>query len=374
MNKTLAAVIAVFFFLFFSYWFEFTIIIWSVAGLIVLFGMVGIYFYCMLKRTELKAANYDAKAKRYVARQDGFGMLHVQDLKTGGIENYSAYPGSFHNGTYTEPEPGEVAGWQTLINALAKKEVSQPLTKMLPEPQQQIPNLFNILSKAERVLVKGPTKSGKTTLFRNIAQQSSSMVIVVDPHFKPGLWPEHCKIVGKGRDHQEISKFLDWLSEELDRRYKLRAVGDESYKSLTIIIDEWMSISNKCKNATKIITEMITESRKSKMKLFIGSHSDQVEALGIRGQGKLREGLLIIRLYYDQVNGNRRSTFDFGQGENDCFLYETVASNLIIEDKDSRFVRLVQEGMSRQQAAQEVYSRDYAGDVARKGKKLLRKI
>jgi hypothetical protein len=30
--------------------------------------------------------------------------------------------------------------------------------------------------------------------------------------------------------------------------------------------------------------------------------------------------------------------------------------------------------MSRQQAAQEVYSRDYAGDVARKGKKLLRKI
>lgn len=313
------------------------IIAWAVTAFVLAVFLIGIIalavfaaFWVLASfekylqiRARRRESDYQATGKKYLSYQDGFGMVHLLNLETDAIENLSAFPGTHHNGQWEEPHPAAAAAWYALIN---KRLGESPVKALLPEPQKQPPNLFDILSRAERVLVKGPTHSGKTTLFRAIVRQSQDTVIVVDPHYKPGLWPENCKIVGAGRNHQDISRFLDWLSSELDRRYKLRAQGNEGYRPLTIIIDEWMSIANRCENAVRVITEMITESRKSRMRLFIGSHSDQVEALGIRGQGKLREGLLIVRLYYDQVTGERRSTFDYGQGERDCCLYEPMLS------------------------------------------------
>lgn len=366
MKQIVAAAFAVIFILAFMCLFRNTLVVdfmmWSIAIGIVLFIAIGGLFFVrttheefMRKQASRKEADYDSKAKKYLSYKDGFGMMHLLNLDTDVIENLSAFPGTHHNGIWQDPHPAAATAWYALIN---KRQGESPVKALLPEPQKQVPNLFSILSNAERVLVKGPSDSGKTTLFQTIVRQSQETVLVVDPHYKPGLWPDNCKVVGAGRNHDDISRFLDWLSTELDRRYQLRAQGNEGYEPLTIIIDEWMSISTRCENATKIITEMITESRKSKMKLFIGSHSDQVEALGIRGQGKLREGLLIVRLYYDQVTSERRATFDYGQGERDCSLYEPM----VVDDKDTRFVELVRSGqMSRQDASQEVYGKDNAG-------------
>lgn len=299
------------------------------AGLF-LFGLNSWQQFRILK-AKAKLEEYRTESARYNIHQDGFGMLHLHDLKTNILENLSANPTTHHNGTWVKPDPVQAQAWFALVG---KRRDDSPVPLLTQgEPVKNIPELLPLLDKAERVLVKGPSDSGKTTLFKNIANRSEN-VIVVDPHYAPGIWPSHCKIIGKGRNHNEITAFLNWLSSELDKRYKLRAEGKEDYKPLTVIIDEWMSVSNKCANATQVITEMITESRKSKIRLFIGSHSDQVEALGIRGQGKLREGLLIVRLEYDQVTKERSSTFDYGKGERPCLV---PSDALILNSKEIEF-------------------------------------
>lgn len=312
-----------------------SLVFWSITvGIVVLgagsFCLVGWERYQTIREerkiviAKRKRAERDAEITSIVAGDQVF----INDL------NHDAYwlkahldPRYYANSkdTYSDPSEIEVTSW---------RQFNSPkiIEKQLPastQQMQQTPNLFNILANAERVLVKGPSNAGKTTLFQNMARQITDNIIVIDPHYAPGIWPDHCQVIGKGHNHQEITKYLDGLSQELSRRYQMRANGDESFKLLTVIIDEWMSISTKCDNATAVITEMITESRKAKIRLFIGSHSDQVEALGIRGQGKLREGLLIVRLYYDQFTNERSTTYDYGKGERPCSLYgEPVITQL----------------------------------------------
>lgn len=304
-----------------------TLALTAISGLVI-FGLL-IRERLLLQRAKRKRAERDAEITSIVAGDQVF----INDM------NHNAYWRSSHldpryyansKDTYSEPSNLEIESWRQFN---APKMIEKQLPASTAQQAQQIPNLFNILTNAERVLVKGPSNAGKTTLFQNIARQVTDNIVVIDPHYAPGIWSDHCQIIGKGHNHQEITEYLNSLSQELSRRYQMRSNGDESFKPLTVIIDEWMSISTKCDNATAVITEMITESRKAKIRLLIGSHSDQVEALGIRGQGKLREGLLIVRLYYDQFTNERSITYDYGKGERPCSLYGEPVITQLNEDE-----------------------------------------
>lgn len=297
-----ATIVIIFLAVWFS--FEFSVILLSASGIMTVAGLFGAYNRFLIIRHSEQLRKFE------IIKEDASARVAIAEARRAEL---SANVFVFENRQRALIASGSD---MRLIEAIAGGggEAIQPLA--LPTGSIE---LLPLLDRAERVLVKGPSDSGKSTLFCNVAARTGGDVIVIDPHYKPGIWPENCQIVGKGRNHEEISRFLDWLSSELDRRYKLRATGNEDYGMLTVIVDEWMSISNKCDNATDVITEMITESRKSKMRLFIGSHSDQVEALGIRGQGKLREGLLIVRLYYDQFTQEHSATYDYGRGERPCY-------------------------------------------------------
>lgn len=343
----------------------------AVLIIIALGGMVAREKFLTIQ-AQRKQEQARSKAALYTTYQDGFGMTHLHNLQTGIVENLSTYPGSHHNGHWEEPPQSAMLAWFALVSK--SKDINKEVLQ-LPATVENVPELMTILEKAERVLVKGPSDSGKTTLFVNIASRLDN-VIVIDPHYAPGIWPEHCKIIGKGRNHQEITLFLNWLSEELNKRYELRANGKEDYPTLSIIIDEWMSISSRCENATEVITELITEARKAKIRIFIGSHSDQVEALGIKGQGKLREGLIIVRLYFDQITHERSATYDYGRGERACLvpgsapvvskgnsfeLPELREPDLIIDKKLSerqlKILELIKQGLSDNEIALEVFKK-----------------
>jgi hypothetical protein len=356
---------------------ELSLILYSIGGFFALSGCLVIYARFLTIRHNLALSKIEIERQRQQLRLD---------IAAANRAEFASRIFTFgHNERALLPTGAEYRVIEVGVRSI---ENGQPA--LLPEPHI---NLMPILERAERVLVKGPSDSGKTTLFQNVAVRAQN-VIVIDPHFAPGIWPEHCRIVGAGRNHAEISSFLAWLSTELDRRYKLRANGDESYPILTVIIDEWMSVATRCDNATAVITEMITESRKSKIRLFIGTHSDQVEALGIRGNGKLREGLLTVRLYFDQITRERSATFDYGRGERPCIV-PTNAPILIDERmnifelpkfepefvtvsnadmQDAKFVELVKNGQSRNNAANEAYGRGYAGNLVERGKRALGEI
>ena len=192
--------------------------------------------------------------------------------------------------------------------------------------------LLTELSTADRVLIKGSSNAGKTNLLKHIASDRviSGDVFVIDPHTSPNKWG-NCQVIGGGSNYNEVSSTLDSFISEMVSRYQDLAEGiasEESFKPLTIIIDEFMSISGQCKNAKDVIVRLITESRKASFSLFIGTHSDRVESLGLKGQGDIREGLVFVHLYNE--GGQRSATIDYGKGE-----IETIPAPLFYGFSDS---------------------------------------
>lgn len=265
--------------------------------------------YQMIK-SRRRLSELEMKAAKYRDFQDGFGMLHLLNLETDRVENLSTYPGSHHNGIWEEPPESARLAWFALV-ARNGEVVNQALS--LPATTQQS-ELLPILDSAERVLIKGASDAGKTTLIQHIASRATDEIIIIDPHYAPGVWPT-ARIVGAGRNYTEISKLFDWLESELNSRYKMRMVGNLSWTRYTIIIDEYMSVAAECDNAKSTLSMMVRESRKVGFRLFICSHSELLKPLGLDGQGDVREGLLIVRLYYSQLKKERSSTLDDGNGE-----------------------------------------------------------
>lgn len=225
-----------------------------------------------------------------------------------------------------------------------------------PTPIELLP----LLDKAERVLIKGASDAGKTELLKNIASRSKG-VIILDPHFTPGVWPVSSQqVIGAGRNYKAIEKFLDRLMIELDERYRQRALGVTQFKPLTVIIDEFQSVREECKNAGKDLSTLIRESRKVGFRLFIGSHSELVKALGLEGQGDIRDGLLIVRLSIDQVNKRRICKIDDGSGEKEAYFplfgQPSKIPDLVLQptDDEAKIVSLAREGKSYNEIARQV--------------------
>lgn len=267
----------------------------------------------------------------------------------------------------------------------AQMATTQGELPALPAPSI---DLLPFLDRAERVLVKGASDAGKTTLLQHIASRSSG-VIVVDPHNKPGQWPEHCRIIGDGYNFNEVAGFLAWFVAEIETRYKRRAVGDENYDALTVIVDEFITIREECDDTKRALSKAIRECRKIKIRLFVGSHSELVEPLGLKGASDLRDGLLIVRLDYDQITHERAATVDYGRGERACqfpphsghvqsgtpvvipdLVIPPVAANSEAE-KDALFVRLVNDGTTKSDACWQVYKKSFSGPFSQRLNRLL---
>ncbi len=257
---------------------------------------------------------------------------------------------------------------------------------LLPDGRQgNIPELLPLLDRSERVLIKGASDAGKTTLIQHTAIRATDEVIIVDPHYKPGIWPS-CKVIGAGRNFPEIAKFLHWLEIELDKRYKMRMAGNEAWTRYTVIIDEYMSIAAECDNAKHTLSAMIRESRKVGFRLFICSHSELLKPLGLDGQGDVREGLLIVRLYYSQLKQERRATIDDGNGEIPCYfppyygsgsteLVEMVLPDMVtqLSEQESKVAQMLANGDSRSAIARELFG-SVGGNQLAQVDKIIAKI
>jgi len=254
---------------------------------------------------------------------------------------------------------------------LAMTQVTTGQTKMLGSGQiipQLLPptELLSLLDKADRVLVKGASDAGKTTILQHIAQRSNG-VFIIDPHFAPGIWPvARSRIVGAGRDYPAIDKFLAQLMAEVNGRYLRRAKGELNFEPITLIIDEFNSIRAECDQAGRIISTLIRESRKVHLRLFIGSHSELVKPLGLEGQGDVREGLLIVRLSVDQITKQRVCKVDDGNRELDCWFppFGSVAQPVSLPaepvilrptNQEQQIISLHEAGASMNEIARQVF-------------------
>ncbi|RME79668.1 MAG: hypothetical protein D6784_00410 [Chloroflexi bacterium] len=190
-------------------------------------------------------------------------------------------------------------------------EVAQPVLQPAPV------DLLAALDSVQRGLIVGPSDAGKTTLLQWIISRrlSNSRVVVIDPHAWPGKWPGGCTVIGTGRNYSEIDRALTGLVQLMTKRYDeigRGLVAEMAHRRITVVIDEWRAIVQNVKTASDCIKTLLTESRKAAFTVFVASHSERVRALGIEGEGDLKDGFAVVRLAV--VNGERTATLDTGDG------------------------------------------------------------
>lgn len=242
----------------------------------------------------------------------------------------------------------------------------------LIEAPQEHPPLLGALRNAQRILVIGPSSNcGKTTLLQWLIDQRRqvSQVFVIDPHGEPPKWGDVAGF-GAGRDYGAIEEILNSLIFEMTLRYARKARGESDFDPLTVVIDEWRAIARNVQGAGDLMGDLLTEARKAAISMVVASHSDDVTTMGMRGQGKLREGFTICRIHYDQTTDERRFTIDDPAGKGDHRQYQgpgpfqkqanipdprTIVLPPPMSAQDRQIVQLIMKGLTRYQICDELF-------------------
>jgi hypothetical protein len=123
-------------------------------------------------------------------------------------------------------------------------------------------------------------------------------------------------MIGAGRDYEAIGEALAGLTDLMNVRYREIGAGmvrEGEHEKVTLLIDEYRGIVQNVSKSGKAITTLLTEARKVQIDMVLVSHSKLVKALGMAGEGDLREGFAVVHLR--ETQGQRTATLDVGQGE-----------------------------------------------------------
>jgi hypothetical protein len=196
------------------------------------------------------------------------------------------------------------------------ESVASPIAESTSKPEIKT-TLLSDIEPMQRLLIVGGQNSGKTTLLKHIARQRNSAgnVLVLDSHNTLGKWSSDYRIVGHGRDYSAIETELKNLVAVMDNRYKELAsgkVGERKHELITVICDEWTTVSKNLNNLDAYLLPLLTESRKVGIDLMLATHSQTAESLGLKGKADLKtafDAVLILK----NISGKRIVDLDNGE-------------------------------------------------------------
>ena len=174
------------------------------------------------------------------------------------------------------------------------REVAIDPIELAPEPVQ-FSDIRKALSKPH-ILVLGETGSGKSTLVKFLVANAVAPSLVLDSHAAPDDW-QSMTVIGMGRNYDAIGEEVERLVALMDARYEARGTGQKTFEPFIVILDEFPAcVANLGKGFTENIMLLVRESRKVAIRLIVLSQGAEVKALGIEGQGSIRECFAIVAL------------------------------------------------------------------------------
>ncbi|RMF05245.1 MAG: hypothetical protein D6768_01510 [Chloroflexi bacterium] len=337
----------------------------TILAVVTSFFLMG--WYGLERVRVIRATRIEAEKHAHVLTVSGNGMTWVRDTSRHAVwHNLTLEQRVYANGHYAPPTTIEAQAWYTLRTPQSAQVSTTPALAANTSVE-----LLPALDAVQRCLIVGASNAGKTTLLQHLITRrlASGKVVVIDPHAYPDKW-SGCTVIGAGRDYPAIDRALTALIQLMTKRYDeigRGLVAEGAHSSLVIIIDEWRAIvKNLGKSAGKAIGALLTESRKAAFSVFIATHSERVKALGIEGEGDLRDGFAIVRL--SLLNGQRQATLDQGQGEQPAQLpgpyvelrhLAAPAEDLNLEPhpnpEEAEVIRLWQDGQPVSTIAQKVF-------------------
>lgn len=153
------------------------------------------------------------------------------------------------------------------------------------------------LSKPHCMLL-GSTGDGKSTLAKHLAANCTAYTIVIDPHAAPDDWG-NLPVFGAGRKYGEIAKIMQVTLQLLQIRFDARDQGVKQFEPIIIICDEYPAIIASLeagKVASSWMKLISREARKVSIRLVVLTQSPEVKAIGLEGEGSVRDNFCFIRL------------------------------------------------------------------------------
>jgi len=177
-----------------------------------------------------------------------------------------------------------------------KREIQLQAPVESPAPVK-FADVKQALSKPHCMLL-GSTGDGKSTLAKHLAANCTAYTIVIDPHAAPDDWG-NLPVFGASRNYSEIAQIMGVILELMQRRYDARSKGAKAFEPIVIICDEYPAIiaSNEAGKVASSWMKLISrEARKVSIRLVVLTQSPEVKAIGLEGEGSVRDNFCFIRL------------------------------------------------------------------------------
>ena len=186
--------------------------------------------------------------------------------------------------------------WLDASLAPPRREVAIAPTVDAPAPVK-FADVKQALSKPH-VMLLGSTGDGKSTLAKHLAANCTAYTIVIDPHAAPDDWG-NLPVFGASRNYGEIAEIMGVILELMQRRYDARSKGAKQFEPIVIICDEYPAIiasAEAGKVASSWMKLISREARKVSLRLVVLTQSPEVKAIGLEGEGSVRDNFCFIRL------------------------------------------------------------------------------
>lgn len=193
-------------------------------------------------------------------------------------------------------EVSKRAQWLTPLAKNGMGEAFAPMVDNAPVPQLPMPQLAPLpMLSGRHILIAGPTGGGKSHTARYLLQARRN-VYVLDPHFAPGEWTDHCRVIGGGRNFRAIAETIHQVYELMDGRFKQRNAGNALFSAVHLVTDELPAIVKSEPKTADELMQIGREGRKVNVFLMLLTQSVMVKTLGIEGEGDARKNFATIML------------------------------------------------------------------------------
>ena len=175
----------------------------------------------------------------------------------------------------------------------------------------------------------GKTGAGKSYVSDRLVRFLNGYCIVISPKKMPTDF-QGLQVVGLPYDYHSIHRALVALEKLMvEREAEMQRSGFTDFQPINVILDELPVSSSGCKDLDldllKPLKTLIRAGRTSKIRLIILAQGSEVKALGIEGEGGLRDSLTYVYLKGFVEDYAAKSKIDISQVDRPCIIDGQIA-------------------------------------------------
>jgi hypothetical protein len=187
----------------------------------------------------------------------------------------------------------------------------------------------------------GKTGAGKSYVSDRLVRFLDGYAIVISPKKMPTDF-QGLQVVGLPYDYRAIHRALVALEKLMvDREAEMQRTGFTDFQPINVILDELPVSSSGCKDLDldllKPLKALIRAGRTSKIRLIILAQGSEVKALGIEGEGGLRDSLTYFYLKGFVEDYSQKNKIDISQVDRPCIIDGQIADTSFLAQFETTY-------------------------------------